>query len=78
MTATLSCLHCGGDLGSGDRFCAQCGAESLACVSCGQWLLATDQSCPHCGTPAERAVPAEPSTAERDAQSPWAEMIERL
>ena len=77
MTATFSCLHCGGDLGSGDRFCALCGAESLACVSCGQWLLATDQSCPHCGTPAERAVPHE-TTAEDDPQSPWAEMIERL
>ena len=78
MAATLSCLHCGGDVGSGDRFCAQCGAESLACASCGRWLLATDQSCPHCGTPAERAVPHPPSTAENDPQSPWAEMIERL
>jgi serine/threonine-protein kinase len=78
MNSTLTCLHCGGDLGSDDRFCALCGAESLACASCGQLLLATDHSCPHCGTPAERVVPPDPPATQTDSPSPWAEMVERL
>jgi eukaryotic-like serine/threonine-protein kinase len=78
MNSTLTCLHCGGDLGSDDRFCALCGAESLACASCGQLLLATDHSCPHCGTPAERVVPPDPPGTQSDSPSPWAEMVERL
>src|SRR5215213_6245114 len=56
MAAILTCAHCGGDLESGDRYCPQCGAESLACPSCARALLATDLSCPHCGTPAESTL----------------------
>src|SRR5882724_6412887 len=73
MTATLTCLHCGGDLSSGDRFCAQCGAESVSCASCGRPLLSSDLSCPHCGTPSESL----PSIALSDPESPWTEMVER-
>jgi len=78
MPATLTCLHCGGDLDSGDRFCAQCGAESVACTSCGRLLLSTDLSCPHCGAPAEPAVPHDPFSTPPDASSPMADIVERL
>ncbi len=53
MAVILSCAHCGGALGSGDRFCAQCGAGLLSCSSCGESLLPGDLTCPECGTPAE-------------------------
>ena len=78
MAATLTCWHCGGDLTSGDRFCAQCGAESLACASCGQAILSTDLSCPHCGTPPACPLVPDALTDTEDTPSPWAEMIERL
>jgi len=76
MAASIICLHCGGDLGVGDRFCAQCGAESLSCASCGQTLLSTDLSCPHCGTPAPFFP--DPTTTHSDSPSPWTDMVERL
>jgi uncharacterized protein YjdB len=75
MTATLTCAHCGGDLGFGDRYCARCGAESLACSSCDRPLLSGDLSCPHCGTPADPTT-NDPSLAPDD--SPWTDMVERL
>jgi serine/threonine protein kinase len=78
MTATLSCAHCGGDLGFGDRYCALCGAESLACASCGRSLLPGDLSCPHCGTPADPITPNDLSLAPDDSPSPWTDMVERL
>ena len=78
MTATLTCLHCGGDLETGDRFCAQCGVESVACTSCGRLLLPGDLSCPHCGTPAEPAVPSDALAFPGRPPSPMADIVERL
>ena len=78
MAATLICQHCGGDLDGGDRFCARCGIEAIACTTCGQQLLPGDHSCPHCGTPAEPAVPLDPSGAQDDTPSVLTDMIERL
>lgn len=78
MATTLMCLHCGGDLEAGDRFCAQCGAESVACASCGRLLLPGDRSCPHCGTAAEPAVPYDLLSTQTDASSPMADIVERL
>jgi eukaryotic-like serine/threonine-protein kinase len=77
MAATLTCAHCGGDLGVGDRFCAQCGAESAPCPSCGKPLVPGDLSCPHCGTPVP-AGPHDPSLVMSDSPSPWTDMVERL
>ncbi|MEP6687752.1 MAG: inactive serine/threonine-protein kinase VRK3, partial [Gemmatimonadales bacterium] len=77
MAATLICLHCGGELEGGARFCAQCGAESVACSSCGRLILPGDPSCPHCGTPADPAVP-EGFHASDDPLSPIADIVERL
>ena len=79
MPATLSCPRCGGDLGPGDRFCAQCGAELGACTSCGMLLLEADHSCPKCGAPVTPT--AESNTIpyqDADAGSPWAEVVVRL
>jgi serine/threonine protein kinase len=78
MAATLICLHCGGELESGNRFCAQCGAESVACTSCGLLILPGDLSCPHCGTPADPAVPHEMVRPPDDPSSPMADIVERL
>ncbi len=75
MTAILTCLHCGGDLEAGDRFCAQCGMESVACEACARPLLPSDLSCPHCGAPA--ALP-DPFSTPPDAASPMADIVERL
>jgi serine/threonine protein kinase len=79
MTTTLTCAHCGGALGRGDHFCAQCGAELFACAYCGESLLPQDESCPECGTPAEHRPPADPlSFQTADAPTPWADMVDRL
>ncbi len=79
MTATLTCAHCGGSLGSGDRFCALCGAELFACVHCGESLLPQDQSCPECGLPAAPPLTPDPlSFQTADAPTAWADMVERL
>jgi serine/threonine protein kinase len=78
MPATITCLHCGGDLDSGDRFCAHCGAESVACLSCARMLLSTDLSCPHCGAPAQPAVPHDPFSTSTEPSSPMADIVERL
>jgi serine/threonine protein kinase/uncharacterized protein YjdB len=77
MTATLTCLHCGGELEDGARFCAQCGVESVVCTSCGRLILPGDPSCPHCGTPADPAVP-DALRALDDPPSPMADIVERL
>ena len=78
MAATLTCLHCGGDLEGGDRFCAHCGAASVECTSCGRRLLSTDPSCPHCGTPAEATLVQDTPGLAGDERSPMADMVERL
>ncbi|MBA2459475.1 MAG: protein kinase, partial [Gemmatimonadales bacterium] len=79
MAATLTCAHCGGGLGRGDRFCAQCGAELRSCATCGESLLPTDPSCPECGTPAPRRTPDDPATSQPgEWEAPWDEMVERL
>ena len=78
MTTPITCLQCNGQLGPGDRFCAQCGAELLWCASCGEFLLQAEESCPKCGTP---AIPR-PDSYEGDnlgeESSPWAEVVSRL
>jgi len=78
MTTPITCLQCNGQLGPGDRFCAQCGAELLWCASCGEFLLQAEESCPKCGTP---AIPR-PDSYEGDnlgeENSPWAEVVSRL
>jgi serine/threonine protein kinase len=77
MTATLTCLHCGGELEDGARFCAQCGVESVTCPSCGRLILPGDPSCPHCGTPADPAV-SDALHSVDDPPSPMADIVERL
>ena len=77
MTATLTCLHCGGELEGGARFCALCGVESVACTSCGRLILPGDPSCPHCGAPADPAVP-DALHSLGDPPSPMADIVERL
>jgi len=77
MAATLICLHCGGELEGGARFCAQCGAESVACSSCGRLILPGDPSCPHCGTPADPVV-SDGLRSPDEAPSPMADIVERL
>jgi eukaryotic-like serine/threonine-protein kinase len=79
MSTIITCLQCGGSLGPGDRFCAQCGAELLWCASCGEFLLQAEQSCPKCGTPGiprpeSHTIPYELT----EADSPWAEVVARL
>ena len=79
MTTPTTCLQCGGPLGSGDRFCAQCGAELLWCASCGEFLLQSEETCPKCGTPGiprpeSRSIPYD--LTEDD--SPWIEVVARL
>ena len=79
MTTTIICHQCGGQLGLGDRFCAQCGAELLWCAICGEFLLQTEECCPKCGTPGiprpeSHTIPYELS----EADSPWAEVVARL
>jgi serine/threonine protein kinase/uncharacterized protein YjdB len=79
MTTTITCHQCGGQLGLGDRFCAQCGAELLWCANCGDFLLQSEESCPKCGTPGiprpdSHTIPYELS----EADSPWAEVVSRL
>ena len=79
MPATLSCPRCGGDLGPGDRFCAQCGAELGACSACGMLLLEADHSCPKCGAPVTPTAESDTiSYQDADAGSPWAEVVVRL
>ena len=78
MAATLTCAHCGGDLETGDRYCPQCGGESLACASCSRPLLASDLSCPHCGTPAEPTVLIDLFATLGDDSSPMADILGRL
>ncbi|HEX2249188.1 MAG TPA: protein kinase, partial [Gemmatimonadales bacterium] len=79
MTTPITCKQCGGLLGPGDRFCAQCGSELLWCATCGEFLLQAEESCPKCGTPGiprpdSRSIPLD--LAEDD--SPWAEVVTRL
>lgn len=78
MATTLICLHCGGELEAGARFCAQCGVESVACTSCGRQILPGDPSCPHCGTPADPAIPSDGVHSPGDPPSPMADIVERL
>jgi len=78
MATTLICLHCGGELEVGARFCALCGVESVACTSCGRQILPGDPSCPHCGTPADPSVPSDGLPSLDDPSSPMADIVERL
>ena len=78
MAVTLTCLHCGGDLDDGDRYCPACGVEALRCKSCSQLLLPTDLTCPNCGVTAEHAVPAGPMITPADASSDLGDIIGRL
>ncbi|MBA3257915.1 MAG: protein kinase, partial [Gemmatimonadales bacterium] len=79
MAATLTCAHCGGGLGRGDRFCAQCGAELRSCDSCGESLLPSDPTCPECGMPAERGALDDAAAFQPENwDSPWDDMVERL
>jgi serine/threonine protein kinase len=78
MTVILTCAHCGGSLGSGDRFCAQCGAELLSCINCGESLLPGDLSCPECGTPVEPGELPHPFLPSSESPSPSIDLIERL
>ena len=75
MSATLTCLRCGGDLGPGDRFCAQCGTAWAPCTVCSRPLLESDRVCPDCGATAAPILLPEPVPV---APSPWDEMVERL
>ncbi len=78
MAVTLTCLHCGGDLDDGDRYCPACGVEALRCKSCSQLLLPTDLTCPNCGVTAEHALPAGPMITPADASSDLGDIIGRL
>jgi serine/threonine protein kinase/uncharacterized protein YjdB len=79
MTTNITCLQCGGLLGPGDRFCAQCGAELLWCASCGEFLLQAEQTCTRCGTPGIPRPDSHTITYElTEADSPWAEVVARL
>ncbi|MGI9040140.1 MAG: protein kinase domain-containing protein [Gemmatimonadales bacterium] len=79
MATLPTCLHCGGELEPGDRFCAQCGAGILSCLSCGQPLPEGVQSCPACGTPATPSVSHHTTdSSPREPYSAWAEVVERL
>ncbi|HEU4952923.1 MAG TPA: inactive serine/threonine-protein kinase VRK3, partial [Gemmatimonadales bacterium] len=75
MSAILTCLRCGGDLGPGDRFCAQCGTAWAPCTVCSRPLLESDRVCPDCGTTAAPILLPDPVPV---APSPWDEMVERL
>jgi uncharacterized protein YjdB len=75
MAATLTCLRCGGDLGPGDRYCAQCGTAWAPCAVCSRPLLESDRSCPDCGAQAAPILLPDPVPV---APSPWDEMVERL
>ena len=75
MSATLTCLRCGGDLGPGDRFCAQCGTAWAPCTVCSRPLLESDRVCPDCGATAAPILLPDPVPV---APSPWDEMVERL
>jgi uncharacterized protein YjdB len=77
MTTTITCLQCGGPLGPGDQYCAQCGAELLWCASCGEFL--PEESCPKCGTPGIPRPPSHTIPYElTEDDSPWAEVVSRL
>jgi serine/threonine protein kinase/uncharacterized protein YjdB len=75
MAAILTCLRCGGDLGPGDRYCAQCGTGWIPCTVCSRPLLESDRSCPDCGAPASPILLPELAPIP---PSPWDEMLERL
>lgn len=79
MPTTLTCAYCGGAFGSGDRYCAQCGAELFSCPGCGQSLLPSDPSCPECGTSATLRGSDDPrSFPPAESQSLWIDLVERL
>jgi uncharacterized protein YjdB len=76
MTTTITCLQCGGLLGPGDRYCAQCGAELLWCASCAEFLA--EETCPKCGTPGIPRPDSHSIAAFGEDDSPWAEVVARL
>ncbi|HYF39809.1 MAG TPA: protein kinase, partial [Gemmatimonadales bacterium] len=76
MTTTISCLQCGGQLGPGDRYCAQCGAELLWCANCAEFLA--EETCPKCGTPGIHRPDSHSIAAFEEDDSPWAEVVARL
>ncbi|HEY9015947.1 MAG TPA: protein kinase, partial [Gemmatimonadales bacterium] len=78
MTTPITCRQCNGQLGPGDRFCAQCGAELLWCASCGEFLLQAEESCPKCGTPGIPRPETFSSYSLAEEESPWNEVVTRL
>ena len=78
MTTPITCRQCNGQLGPGDRFCAQCGAELLWCASCGEFLLQAEESCPKCGTPGIPRPETFSSYSVAEEESPWNEVVTRL
>src|SRR5918999_6279794 len=76
MTSTIPCIQCGGLLGPGDRYCAQCGAELLWCASCAEFL--SEEPCPKCGTPGIPLPDSHSIAAFTEDDSPWAEVVARL
>jgi uncharacterized protein YjdB len=75
MSAILTCLRCGGDLGPGDRYCAQCGTAWAPCAVCSRPLLESERVCPDCGATAAPILHPDPVPL---TPSPWDEMVERL
>jgi len=59
----VTCPRCGATRGSGDRFCADCGASLGRCPSCGEPASQGHRFCPSCGYPLATAGPASPVTA---------------
>src|SRR3954453_6133762 len=77
MTTTITCIQCGGPLGSGDQYCSQCRTPALSGARCGEVLAGGSGT--KCGTPgiprpASHNIPYD--LTEED--SPWAEVVARL
>ena len=75
MTTSYSCARCGGDLGSGDGYCAHCGAV-CRCPECSTPLASAEAMCPQCGALVDPPVSL-PFTSD-GGDSLWTDMVERL
>jgi class 3 adenylate cyclase len=57
------CAACGAPVGTGDRFCGECGAALVACPSCGEPVIPGKRFCRACGSAlTDAAAPALPAT----------------